>query len=166
MTSRARNISRVWPALVGGGRLFGKAAGGCSLQADAQAALLHTFTSKSHEPSIRLAEKLVEMTPENLTRVFFTSSGSEANDTIVKMVWFMNNALGRPQKKTFLARNKAYHGITVASGSLTGLPINHRDFDLPAIPVRHLTCRISIASAWKARRRRLSRSASLTSWKR
>lgn len=100
----------------------------------------HTFTSKSHEPSIRLAEKLVEMTPENLTRVFFTSSGSEANDTIVKMVWFMNNALGRPQKKTFLARNKAYHGITVASGSLTGLPVNHRDFDLPAIPVRHLTC--------------------------
>lgn len=100
----------------------------------------HTFTSKSHEPSIRLAEKLVEMTPENLTRVFFTSSGSEANDTIVKMVWFMNNALGRPQKKTFLARHKGYHGITVASGSLTGLPVNHRDFDLPAIPVRHLTC--------------------------
>lgn len=100
----------------------------------------HTFTSKSHEPSIRLAEKLIEMTPENLTRVFFTSSGSEANDTIVKMVWFMNNALGRPQKKTFLARNKGYHGITVASGSLTGLPVNHRDFDLPAIPVRHLTC--------------------------
>jgi 4-aminobutyrate--pyruvate transaminase len=100
----------------------------------------HTFTSKSHEPSIRLAEKLVEMTPENLTRVFFTSSGSEANDTIVKMVWFMNNALGRPEKKTFLARTKGYHGITVASGSLTGLPVNHRDFDLPAIPVRHLTC--------------------------
>ncbi|MCK0197924.1 aspartate aminotransferase family protein [Ancylobacter sp. 6x-1] len=100
----------------------------------------HTFSSKSHEPSIRLAEKLVEMTPENLTRVFFTSSGSEANDTVVKMVWYMNNALGRPRKKTFLARTKAYHGITVASGSLTGLPNNHRDFDLPAIPVRHLTC--------------------------
>ncbi|MFC3321537.1 aspartate aminotransferase family protein [Mesorhizobium cantuariense] len=100
----------------------------------------HTFSSKAHEPSIRLAEKLVEMTPENLTRVFFTSSGSEANDTIVKMMWFMNNALGRPKKKKFLARTKGYHGITVASGSLTGLPINHRDFDLPAIPVRHLTC--------------------------
>ncbi|RUY94352.1 MULTISPECIES: aminotransferase class III-fold pyridoxal phosphate-dependent enzyme, partial [unclassified Mesorhizobium] len=100
----------------------------------------HTFSSKAHEPSIRLAEKLVEMTPENLTRVFFTSSGSEANDTIVKMMWFMNNALGRPKKKKFLARTKGYHGITVASGSLTGLPVNHRDFDLPAIPVRHLTC--------------------------
>ncbi|RIY02733.1 aspartate aminotransferase family protein [Aureimonas flava] len=100
----------------------------------------HTFTSKANEPSIRLAETLAEITPEPLTRAFFTSSGSEANDTIVKMVWYRNNALGRPAKKTFLARNKAYHGITVASGSLTGLPVNHRDFDLPAIPVRHLTC--------------------------
>lgn len=100
----------------------------------------HTFASKSHEPSIRLAEKLVDMTPEGLDRVFFTSSGSEANDTIVKMVWYMNNALGRPKKKKFLARIKGYHGITIASGSLTGLPGNHRDFDLPAIPVRHLSC--------------------------
>ena len=100
----------------------------------------HTFSHKSHEPSIRLAEKLVEMTPEPLTRAFFTNSGSEANDTVVKMVWYMNNAMGRPEKKRFLARNKAYHGITVASGSLTGLPYNHRDFDLPIIPVTHLTC--------------------------
>lgn len=100
----------------------------------------HTFSHKSQEPSIRLAEKLVDMTPEQLTRVFFTSSGSEANDTMIKMVWFMNNALGRPRKKKFLARTKGYHGITVASGSLTGLPNNHRDFDLPAIAVRHLTC--------------------------
>lgn len=100
----------------------------------------HIFTHKAHEPSIRLAEKIVEMTPAPLSRVFFTSSGSEANDTMIKMVWYMNNALGRPQKKKFLARTRAYHGITVASGSLTGLPNNHIDFDLPAIPVRHLTC--------------------------
>lgn len=100
----------------------------------------HTFSSKGHEPSIRLAEKLAEMTPEPLTRAFFTSSGSEANDTVVKMVWYMNNALGRPKKKKFLARIKGYHGITIAAGSLTGLPLNHKDFDLPAIPVHHLTC--------------------------
>ena len=50
------------------------------------------------------------------------------------MMWFMNNALGRPKKKKFLARIKGYHGITVASGSLTGLPLNHRDFDLPIDP--------------------------------
>ncbi|MFI4895327.1 MAG: aspartate aminotransferase family protein [Steroidobacterales bacterium] len=100
----------------------------------------HIFGHKSHEPAIRLAEKLVSMTPAQLTRVFFTNSGSEANDTVVKLVWYYNNALGRAKKKKFLARDKAYHGITVASGSLTGLPNNHRDFDLPAIPVRHLTC--------------------------
>jgi len=100
----------------------------------------HMFGQKSHEPVIRLAEKLVSMTPAQLTHVFFTNSGSEANDTVVKMVWYYNNALGRPKKKKFLARNKSYHGITVAAGSLTGLPVNHRDFDLPAIPVRHLTC--------------------------
>jgi 4-aminobutyrate--pyruvate transaminase len=100
----------------------------------------HMFGHKSHEPAIRLAEKLVAITPPQLTRVFFTNSGSEANDTVVKLVWYYNNALGRPKKKKFLARHKGYHGITVASGSLTGLPTNHRDFDLPAIPVRHLTC--------------------------
>ncbi|MBY6090594.1 aspartate aminotransferase family protein [Maritimibacter alkaliphilus] len=110
--------------------------------ADKQMGMLpyyHTFAFKSHEPSIRLAEKLVEMTPEHLTKVHFTNSGSEANDTIVKMVWYMNNALGRPEKKKFIARKKGYHGITIASGSLTGLPANHGDFDLPAIPVTHLT---------------------------
>ncbi|OSI30539.1 aspartate aminotransferase family protein [Bradyrhizobium canariense] len=101
----------------------------------------HIFAGKSHEPSIRLSDKLVEIADDQrLSRVFYTNSGSEANDTIIKLVWFMNNALGRPQKKTFLARNKAYHGITIGAGSLTGLPNNHRDFDLPAIPVVHLTC--------------------------
>ena len=100
----------------------------------------HIFSHKSHEPAIRLGEKLVSMTPPQLTRVFFTNSGSEANDTVVKLVWYYNNALGRPKKKKLLSRNKAYHGITVASGSLTGLPNNHRDFDLPAIPVVHLSC--------------------------
>ncbi|HCK20031.1 MAG TPA: aspartate aminotransferase family protein, partial [Thalassospira sp.] len=100
----------------------------------------HSFAHKAHEPSIRLAEKLVEMTPEGLNRVFFTNSGSEANDTVVKMAWFLNNGLGRPEKKKFLSRTKAYHGITIASGSLTGLAGNQKDFDLPAIPVTHLTC--------------------------
>ncbi|MDW9776366.1 aminotransferase class III-fold pyridoxal phosphate-dependent enzyme [Sinorhizobium meliloti] len=99
----------------------------------------HTFNHMSHEPNIRLAEKLVEISPEQITRVSFTNSGSEANDTVVKMVWYVNNARGKPEKKKFLARTKGYHGITMASGSLTGLPNNHRDFDLPIIPVIHLT---------------------------
>lgn len=100
----------------------------------------HTFTHKSHEPSIDLAEKLVKMTPDGLDHVFFTNSGSEANDTVVKFVWYYNNALNRPEKKKFIARNGGYHGITIASGSLTGLQVNQRGFDLPLSFVRHVTC--------------------------
>ena len=100
----------------------------------------HTFSHKSHEPSIDLAEKLVKMSPDGLDHVFFTNSGSEANDTVVKIVWYYNNALGRPEKKKFIARNGGYHGITIASGSLTGLQVNQRGFDLPLNFVRHVTC--------------------------
>lgn len=98
----------------------------------------HVFSHKAHEPQIRLAEKLVDWAPDNLTKVHFTSSGSEANDTVIKMVWYMNNALGRPKKKKFIARTRSYHGCTIASGSLTGVITTQRDFDLPAIPVRHI----------------------------
>jgi 4-aminobutyrate--pyruvate transaminase len=100
----------------------------------------HTFSHKSHEPSIDLAEKLVKMSPDGLDHVFFTNSGSEANDTVVKIVWYYNNAIGRPEKKKFIARNGGYHGITIASGSLTGLQVNQRGFDLPLSFVRHVTC--------------------------
>ncbi|SHI41421.1 4-aminobutyrate---pyruvate transaminase [Aureimonas altamirensis DSM 21988] len=100
----------------------------------------HTFSHKTNEPSVDLAETVVKMTPASVNRVFFTNSGSEANDTVVKLIWYYNNARGRPEKKKFLSRQNAYHGITMVSGSLTGLPVNHRDFDLPIIPVRHLTC--------------------------
>ena len=100
----------------------------------------HSFSHKSNEPAILLAERLVRMSPERLRRAFFTNSGSEANDTVVKMVWYYNNARGKPNKKTFISRQNAYHGITITSGSLTGLATNHRDFDLPNIPVKHLTC--------------------------
>jgi 4-aminobutyrate--pyruvate transaminase len=71
--------------------------------------------------------------------VFFANSGSEANDTVVKMVWYYNNALGRPKKKKIVSRLKGYHGVTVASASLTGLPNNHRSFDLPIAGILHTT---------------------------
>jgi 4-aminobutyrate---pyruvate transaminase len=100
----------------------------------------HSFSSKTNAPSATLAERLVNLAPKRISRAFFTNSGSEANDTVVKLVWYFNNARGLPNKKKFIARWGAYHGITVASGSLTGLPSTHRDFDLPVIPVRHLTC--------------------------
>ena len=73
-----------------------------------------------------------------LTKTQFTSSGSEANDFVVKLVWYYNNALGRPNKKTIVSRQKGYHGVSVASGSLTGMPNFHREFDLPMPFVRHL----------------------------
>jgi 4-aminobutyrate---pyruvate transaminase len=100
----------------------------------------HTFVNKSHNPAIDLAEKLVKISPEPLKHVFFTNSGSEANDTAVKLVWYYNNSRGRPQKKKFIARHRAYHGITIASGSLTGLTNNHRSFDLPLPGFVHVTC--------------------------
>jgi len=100
----------------------------------------HTFSHKSNVPSIELAEKLIGLTGGRMARAFFTNSGSEANDTIVKMVWYYNNALGRPDKKKIIARQRGYHGVTVASASLTGLAGNHRDFDLPLPRILHTRC--------------------------
>jgi 4-aminobutyrate---pyruvate transaminase len=91
----------------------------------------HAFTAKSHGPLIELSERLINRAPVPMARVIFASSGSEANDTAIKMAWYYNNALGRPQKKKLIGRVKGYHGITVASASLTGLPYNHRSFDVP-----------------------------------
>jgi 4-aminobutyrate--pyruvate transaminase len=99
----------------------------------------HSFSGKSSEPAIELAEQLVKISPKGLDRVFFTNSGSEANDSVIKLVWFYNNTIGRPEKKKFIARTGGYHGITIASGSLTGLATNHRGFDLPLTFVRHVT---------------------------
>ena len=100
----------------------------------------HTFAHKGTGPVVDLAEKLKSLAPVPMDRVFFTNSGSEANDTIVKMLWFMNNALGRPQKKKIISRIKGYHGVTVASASLTGIPLNHTDFDLPIAGILHTDC--------------------------
>jgi 4-aminobutyrate---pyruvate transaminase len=100
----------------------------------------HAFSHKAHEPVVNLAERLVKMAPKGLSRAFFTNSGSEANDCVVKFVWYYNNSLGRPQKKKFIGRINGYHGITVASGSLTGLPVNHRSFDLPLPQMKHVSC--------------------------
>ncbi|WP_439814888.1 aspartate aminotransferase family protein [Zavarzinia sp. CC-PAN008] len=91
----------------------------------------HAFSAKSSEPSIILAEKLKEMVPFQASKVFFANSGSEANDSQIKLAWYCNNAVGRHSKKKIIGRIKGYHGITIASGSATGLPVNHRDFDLP-----------------------------------
>lgn len=100
----------------------------------------HQFAGKSHEPGIALAEKLKELAPVPVSKVLFACSGSEANDTQIKLVWYYNNARGKPNKKKIISRQKAYHGVTIATASLTGLPANHRDFDLPLPFALHTDC--------------------------
>jgi len=97
----------------------------------------HLFGGRSHEPAIELAEKLKELAPSPTSKIFFTSSGSEANDTQIKLAWYYNNARGKPKKKKIISRKRAYHGVTIATASLTGLPIFHTDFDLPMARVLH-----------------------------
>jgi len=100
----------------------------------------HTFTQKVSDVTIDLAEKLVGMAPVPMSKAYFTNSGSEANDSAVKMIWYYNNAIGRPEKKKIIARIKGYHGVTVAAASMTGLPMCHRDFDLPIARILHTEC--------------------------
>ena len=97
----------------------------------------HTFFHRSNMPAIDLAEKLLAMAPVPMARVWFANSGSEANDHMVKFVWYYNNARGKPEKKKIIAREHGYHGIAVSSGSLTGLPAMHKGFDLPIPNVLH-----------------------------
>jgi 4-aminobutyrate---pyruvate transaminase len=91
----------------------------------------HLFGGRSHEPAIALAEKLKEISPFPVGKVFFANSGSEANDTQIKLTWYAANGWGTPKKKKIISRVKAYHGVTLASASLTGLANNHKSFDLP-----------------------------------
>ena len=100
----------------------------------------HSFNHKSAAPTIELADKLKRMAPVPSAKVFFANSGSEANDSLVKMVWYYNNARGKPKKKKIISRLRGYHGVTLVSASLTGLPNNHRSFDLPLGPILHADC--------------------------
>jgi 4-aminobutyrate--pyruvate transaminase len=100
----------------------------------------HTFGFKSHGPSIELAEMLIMMAPVPMSKVHFTSSGSEANDLVAKMVWYRSNALGKLEKKKIIGRLKGYHGVTIAAASITGLPRNHESFDLPLDRMIHTSC--------------------------
>ncbi|MBO1075216.1 aminotransferase [Roseomonas marmotae] len=105
----------------------------------------HAFGGRSHDPLIDLSEMLIQRAPpasggKPFSKVFFANSGSEANDSAIKMIWFYNNAIGRPQKKKIIGRIRGYHGITVASGSVTGQPLNHKMFDLPIAGFHHVSC--------------------------
>jgi L-2,4-diaminobutyrate transaminase len=102
----------------------------------------HSFGSSSNEPQIVLADRLLRLLHEEagatqLCRVFFGCSGSDANDTQVKLVRYYNNLRGKPAKKKIISRHGAYHGLTVAAGSLTGIPLYHHAFDLPVEGILH-----------------------------
>ncbi|MEM6440296.1 MAG: aminotransferase [Pseudomonadota bacterium] len=87
---------------------------------------------------MELAEHIKDLAP-GMSKVFYQSSGSEANESQVKLAWYYNNALGRPEKKKIISRVKGYHGVTIVSASMTGLPYNHTDFDLPVDRIHHTT---------------------------
>jgi 4-aminobutyrate--pyruvate transaminase len=110
--------------------------------ADAMRRLSFTsvFGGKSHDLVIELSEKLKEMVPCEASKVLFGSSGSEANDMQIKLTWYYNNATGKPEKKKIISRIKGYHGVTIASGSLTGLAMVQTDFDLPIKNILHTSC--------------------------
>jgi L-2,4-diaminobutyrate transaminase len=106
----------------------------------AQAAALpyyHAYVGHGSEPSIRLAKMIIDRAPKGMSRVFFGLSGSDANETNIKLVWYMNNVLGRPEKKKIISRWRGYHGSGLMSGSLTGLAAFHNLFDLPRPPILH-----------------------------
>ena len=99
----------------------------------------HSFFGRMSDQTVMLSEKLVEVSPFASGKVFYTNSGSEANDTMVKMLWFLHAAEGNPQKRKILTRWNAYHGVTAVAASMTGKPYNEV-FGLPLPGFIHLTC--------------------------
>jgi L-2,4-diaminobutyrate transaminase len=127
-------VAGLWCVNIGYGRTEVADAMGAQAR---RLAYYHTFSSMSNEPQIRLADRLLGLAPGPMSKVFFGNSGSDANDTQVKLVWYYENLRGRPRKKKIVSRWEGYHGTTVASASLTGLPAFHRAFDLPIANVVH-----------------------------
>ncbi|KAJ54159.1 aminotransferase [Actibacterium mucosum KCTC 23349] len=99
----------------------------------------HAFFGRMSDQTVMLSEKLIEVSPFETGKVFFTNSGSEANDTMVKMLWFMNKQRGMPTKRKIITRENAYHGVTVAAASMTGKPYNEL-FGLPLPEFVHVRC--------------------------
>jgi 4-aminobutyrate--pyruvate transaminase len=97
----------------------------------------HLYRHRSHEPAVALAETLLKIAPVPMARVVFQCSGSEANDTAVKLAWYYWNAVGEPQRTKIIARRMGYHGSTCAAVSLSGKPDMHAGFALPFAPFKH-----------------------------
>ncbi|WP_259782639.1 aspartate aminotransferase family protein [Aestuariispira ectoiniformans] len=102
-----------------------------------QLAYYHTYVGHGNEPIIRLSERIVTKAPKGMKRVYYGMSGSDANETNIKLIWYYNNILGRPEKKKIISRWRGYHGSGIMTGSMTGLAAFHNAFDLPKPPVKH-----------------------------
>jgi L-2,4-diaminobutyrate transaminase len=100
-------------------------------------AYYHAYVGHGTEASITLAHMVLERAPKNMSKVYFGLSGSDANETNIKLIWYYNNILGRPGKKTIISRWRGYHGSGLMTGSLTGLELFHKKFDLPLDQVTH-----------------------------
>ncbi len=106
----------------------------------AELPVYHTFSHRSTNPVIELAERIVGNAPAPMSKIFFTCSGSEAVDTAIKLVWYYHNAIGKPEKKKIVSRRNGYHGVTVASSSLTGLRAVQAGFDVPIPNLMQTDC--------------------------
>lgn len=100
-------------------------------------AYYHSYVGHGTEASITLAKMILDRAPANMSKVYFGLGGSDANETNIKLVWYMNNILGRPEKKKIISRWRGYHGSGLMTGSLTGLELFHKKFDLPLTQVVH-----------------------------
>jgi L-2,4-diaminobutyrate transaminase len=100
-------------------------------------AYYHAYAGHSNEQAIRLSERIVRKAGMGMSRVYYGLSGSDANETNIKLVWYYNNILGRPLKKKIISRWRGYHGSGLMTGSLTGLELFHKAFDLPLERVLH-----------------------------
>ena len=100
-------------------------------------AYYHAYVGHGTEASITLAKMVLERAPDHMSKVYFGLSGSDANETNIKLIWYYNNILGRPEKKKIISRMRGYHGSGLMSGSLTGLELFHKKFDLPFAQVLH-----------------------------
>ncbi|TBX23228.1 aspartate aminotransferase family protein [Nioella sediminis] len=100
-------------------------------------AYYHSYVGHGTEASITLAKMILDRAPANMSKVYFGLGGSDANETNIKLVWYYNNILGRPEKKKIISRWRGYHGSGLMTGSLTGLELFHKKFDLPLTQVIH-----------------------------
>jgi len=100
-------------------------------------AYYHAYVGHGTEASITLSKMIIDRAPKNMSKVYFGLSGSDANETNIKLVWYYNNVLGRPEKKKIISRWRGYHGSGLMTGSLTGLELFHKKFDLPLSQVIH-----------------------------